>query len=253
MLTAFKPTIFQSVSTIPSGATVDASGPRFQVFGFTATARTIDTSNTAGEANVNDDATRTATRCFMRGIKERLKYETTSGRSYLHRRICLTFMGQEFIKRESDGLTGSLWQESSAGYVRALTNVLGIGSDTETWNQMAQVIFKGQVNEDWSDLITAKVDNQRVKLMYDRTYTIRSGNDTGIQKERKLWHAMNKTLIYNDDEAGGSKLPSELSANNRQSMGDYYIFDIFDVGEAPVDEGDQLGFAVQATLYWHER
>lgn len=253
MLSAFKVNAFGPPSSPGTSAGIVASDGRWQAFAFVATARSIDSSSVAGESNVNDDATRTATRCFMRGIKERLKYETASGRCYLHRRICFTFVGQELFKRDSDGLTGSYWAETTAGYLRTITQVFGGSADADLWNQLAQVLFKGQANQDWSDLITAKIDNQRVKLLFDKTFTIRSGNDTGIQKERKLWHPMNRTLVYNDDEAGGAKLPSELSANNRLSMGDYYIIDIFDVGESPAVDGDELGFSVQSTLYWHER
>lgn len=255
MLSVYKPDPFTGTGATGGAIQFSATpSARWNALAFVATARGFTTSSGAGESNVNDDATRTATRCYARGIKEQLVYETTSGRHWLHRRICFTFYGTEILNPDDTrDLHGAYWLETSNGYVRAMTNVFSPTADTTLWGQIADVVFKGQPSQDWSDLITAKVDNRRVKLMYDHTYSIQSGNEEGVIKRRSLWHPMNKTIVYNDDEAGGSKINTELSANNRQSMGDYYILDIFDCGTQPASDDDTLSFAAHATYYWHER
>lgn len=226
---------------------------RYYALGFVATARTITSSSSAGESNVNDDASRTATRCFMRGIKEHIRFESGTGRSYLWRRICFKFTGQEILGPNGSGLFGSMWSETSAGYVRAMTLLIsGSTTDPTVWNNLVNILFKGQANVDWNDIMAAKVDNTRVHLAYDHTTRLQPKNDSGQQWKIDRWHPMNKTLIYNDDESGGSKLGTELSTNTRLSMGDYYIIDLFDMGLAPSD-GDVLNVAMNSTLYWHER
>lgn len=228
-----------------------AFGGRYWIFGFTPTARTITTSTSAGESNVNDTASRTATSCYMRGVKEHIRLESTTGRNFLWRRIAFTFTGQELLGPNPSGLFGSMWVETSTGYERAMT-LLNPTNDPDVWNRVANVIFKGTANSDWNDIMSAKVDNTRVILKYDKTRNLKAPNEAGQQWKFDIWHRMNRTLIYNDDEAGGSKTGTELSVNTRKSMGDYYIIDIFDFGLQPDDECE-LNYGVNSTLYWHER
>lgn len=223
---------------------------RYWVFGFIPTARTITSSSSAGESNINDDASRTATRCYWRGVKEHIRLESTTGRNLLWRRICFKFTGTEILRDNSAGL-GALWEETSNGYVRASTLLIP-SSLSPVWNNLAVILFKGVANSDWNDLMSAKVDNTRVTLAYDKTVNLKPPNEAGQQWSFKRWHPMNSTLVYNDDEAGGAKLGTELSANTRYSMGDYYIIDIFDFGLAP-DDDTEVNYSVNATAYWHER
>jgi hypothetical protein len=62
---------------------------------------------------------------------------------------------------------------------------------------------------------------------------------------------MNKTLVYDDDEAGGQTSQDYFSVSSKAGMGDYYVMDIF---QCPNGNGsDNLTVSPEATLYWHER
>lgn len=234
------------------GVTITAN-ERYWVFAFIATARNADYQLGGPRGIVTDDATRTATRCFMRGIRENIRLETTTNHAYLWRRICFTFTGPELIRDATTGVEYPFWAETSDGFRRSLTQLLpGIPPATVLNGQLLDILFKGVVNVDWDQLITAKTDNRRLKIMYDRTRRITSANDVGKMLDVKLWHPMNKNLVYNDDEQGGGKLVPYLSAVNRSSMGDYYIIDIFDTGITGVG-ADALTFTPQSALYWHEK
>lgn len=238
----------------------NSDGGRYFVAGFIPTARSIVASSGAGESNVNDDSTRSASRCYMTGYKDRVRLESNTGRNYLWRRICFTFVGEEILLHTNPGdpstfSLGTLWQLTSNGYERAITQIFpdaGGSSGSPVWTNLQEIMYKGVIAKDWNDPMTAKVDNSRVKVWSDTLTSLKALNDSGQQWIKNRWHPMHKTLLYNDDEQGGGKLPTELSVNNRQSMGDYYIIDIFDRGSAP-DNSDVLNYSASGTMYWHER
>lgn len=64
---------------------------------------------------------------------------------------------------------------------------------------------------------------------------------------------MNRALIYDEDETGGSVNDGVLSAAVNASMGDYYVLDIFKPTLAAQETDESMTFAPEATLYWHER
>jgi len=235
------------------GSTITADD-RYWAFAWVATARNGDYQLGGPRGNVGDDATRTASNCFMRGLKENIHIETSSGRPWLWRRIVFTFTGTELLT-DNDGDPFDLWMETSAGFVRAVTQMTPntAAPTIDMWNKLASILFKGQASEDWVDLMTAKADNRRVKILHDHVTPIRSGNESGVLRNIKRWHPFNKTLIYNDDEEGGGKQMPLLSVNNRQSMGDVYVVDLFDSGTNTGTVEDSLFFSPEATLYWHER
>lgn len=115
-----------------------------------------------------------------------------------------------------------------------------------------ELLFKGQNSTDWTDVMIAKTDNNRLTIKYDKVRTIASGNEDGAIRMYKHWHPMNKTLVYDDDERGDAMVSSNSSTLGRAGMGDYYIVDLFrcryNGGTA-----DQLTFTPNATLYWHEK
>lgn len=227
-------------------------------FGFCCTARAINANLDAGEANVNDDATRTATRCFWKGFADNIQYQTNTGHMFLHRRIVFSFYGEEILRRESDGDIARLYALTDDGYVRAMTALhpSSVGGDDEIYDNLTTILFLGQEDVDWTDELTAPVDKRRVRLMHDSTYKIQSGNANGIIKDRRLYHSMGRTLIYNDDEAGGGKVAADLSANLRSSMGDVYILDFFKAAPSPAGgetPAPTLTLTMQGSAYWHER
>lgn len=215
------------------------------VFPWCATARDNTLAINSG-GSIFDSATRTATTCYMRGLKERIQVQTNSGAPWQWRRICFTLKGDTLIEQVEDAY--HLLFETSNGFQRVLNNVRSANMNAV----INDILFKGIDGRDWNNYFNAKTDNTRCSIKYDKTFAIRCGNDSGYMKEFKLWHPMNKNLVYNDDEAGGDKVPGYYSVDSRLGMGDYYVIDIISAG-SDANGDDQMTFNPQATLYWHEK
>nr|UQS94347.1 MAG: putative capsid protein [Corcyphos virus 4] len=184
----------------------------------------------------------------MVGLKEAIEIQVNNGMPWQWRRICFTMKGPIGINQST---SFSLALELSNGWVRMANQV---GDNTGSGDQYAiyERLFRGQNTSDWNDPMTAKVDQTRVTLKYDKTVNIASGNEQGAVRKYNRWHPMNKTLVYNDDELGGTEQPSAYSTSGKAGMGDYYVIDLFRARNG-AGSTDQLSFRPEATLYWHEK
>lgn len=197
---------------------------------------------------VAQKATRTSTECFMRGLRERIQVQTSDGTAWQWRRICFTYKGQYLVNATSGSETQRYQIETSSGMVRVMTDMsLGIAAEP-----LNNILFKGVQGIDWQSYFAAKVDNTRVNVMYDQTRIICSGNQSGVMRNYKLWHPMNKNLYYNEDETGATTTDNVYSTESRRGMGDYYVVDYIAAGTGSVATNN-LSFEPDSTLYWHER
>lgn len=204
-------------------------------------------------AQVANESARTATTCYMRGLSEHLRIQTSTGLPWFHRRICFTYKGIDPFRRTFTGDTGTpqTYLESSNGYTRLLFNAQV--NTTPNWNNQVQsIMFKGTQGVDWDDTITAPLDTRRITVKFDKNWCYRSGNANGIAKEVKLWHGMNKNLVYDDDEAGTTETTSYFSVDSKAGMGDYYVVDFFTAGTGG-GTADLLRLSISSNLYWHEK
>lgn len=235
------------------------------VIAWICTARDMTDETDPDGTNVTMAATRTAQWCYMRGLKEKIDIYTNSPHTWYWRRIVFTYKGSELLFPQAQAANpdagklsrGSLWSESSAGYERFMADLNrsdGVRpvDNVQLRDQLVEVLFKGQINRDWRTGRNAKVDNQRVRVMHDKTTMLRSGNDRGTAWMKKRWHPFNKSIMYNDDENGAAELSGYLSTSGRAGMGDVYVIDFIEAAPG-ASASDQLGFEPQATLYWHER
>lgn len=214
-----------------------------------ATTRDNTTSSTAVVKGTKFDAsTRTSSTPYMIGLKEAIEIQVSTGMPWQWRRICFTTKG-------SLGLTQNagfaLSTETSNGYVRVVNQVSGNPGDGEQYI-LFERLFRGQYTEDWNDVMTAKIDNTRVTVKYDKTCTLASGNEDGFIRKYNRWHDMHKTLVYNDDERGGSTVAQSFSTIGKAGMGDYYVLDLFRA-RTGAQSSDLLSFRPESTLYWHEK
>lgn len=216
-----------------------------------ATARDRSTDGTAS-GTINDSATRTAQTCFMRGLKETIQFTSNSPHTWMWRRIAFTLKGDDLIT-DIAGEIQKVYLETSGGYARYMAQVnTGNATDQLIRDNIVEAIFKGRINQDWLNGYTAKVDTQRVSIKYDRKRMFRSGNDRGSTWILNAWHAMNKNLVYADDEDGGSEDTTAFSTDGKPGMGDYYIIDFIEAAQG-ASASDGMLFSPQATLYWHEK
>jgi hypothetical protein len=70
---------------------------------------------------------------------------------------------------------------------------------------------------------------------------------------RKMWHPVNKTIMYSDKENGSTPQTTGWSSMSPNSPGNFYILDIFSTGQdLPGDTTGVGEFGSEATVYWHE-
>ncbi|WGD01137.1 MAG: capsid protein [Genomoviridae sp.] len=218
-----------------------------------ATAQDL-TDQTGILGRVGEEAVRTATSCYMRGVAEHLRIQTSSALPWFWRRICFTYKGPELTNVSSlDSPTSSIYAylDTTSGMQRLGFNQ-NVANMPNTINNHDSIIFRGAKGLDWQDYIVAPVDNSRVSLKFDKTWTLRSGNQSGTVKEVKLWHPMNKTLMYGDDESGDLQATNYTSVSSKIGMGDYYIMDIIAPGQGGT-ASDLMVMVPNTTLYWHEK
>jgi len=236
------------VSGVQSGATA--------TYGMSVYCPTARSLITAGTTNLAVDvADRTATTCYMRGYKENLRIQTSSAQPWLWRRIVFSTKGPTFTSTSAGDTSPAQkftpYCDTSIGMSRLWFN-LSVNNMNSTLSLYNTVIFKGAVNQDWNDPITAKLDTSRITVMSDRTQAIKTGNEHGHFSERKLWYPMNKNIVYDDDEAGASEVPSYYSTDAKPGMGDVYIVD-YVMSSVGATASDIINFNCTSTLYWHEK
>lgn len=244
-----------SNSTPTAASRPIAQGPAYvnstgAFFVYCPTAQTLDAQST-----VANQASRTATTCYMKGLSEHVRIQTSSGVPWFHRRICFTQKGASpfNVTSQSDTPTQPFnpYADTSNGIERPLFNV-SINNMNVTLAGMWALLFKGQNGKDWDDLILAPLDTSRLTIKFDKTWTMQSGNGNGIVRERKLWHPMSHNIVYDDDENGDIENPSYFSVDSKAGMGDYYIVDLIQPGTGATST-DFLQIGTNSTLYWHEK
>uniref|UniRef100_A0AAU6S5C3 Capsid protein n=1 Tax=Myotis daubentonii feces associated gemycircularvirus 2 TaxID=3139981 RepID=A0AAU6S5C3_9VIRU len=226
------------------------NAPTSGIFVFSPTAQSFNTDSLS-----RNQASRSATTCYMVGFSEHLRIQTSSGLPWFHRRICFTLRGTSYFTNPSPSDTPvqptSPFVSTSNGYERLWLNGYVNAQGTTISGQLA-LLFRGSQGQDWNDPITAYVDTTRISVKFDKTYKILSGNANGVVKERKLFHSMNHNLVYDDDEAGSAENTNVYSVDSKQGMGDYFIVDIITPGIGGTSS-DLLSVNSTATLYWHEK
>lgn len=218
------------------------------VFLWCATARDNTTSTGGIKGTLFDLAARTSTAPYMIGLKEAIEIQVSTGMPWQWRRICFTFKGPLGLTYDTGT---SVATETTSGWARVVNQISGNQGSGQQYI-LFEKLFRGQNTQDWNDIMTAKVDNTRVTLRYDKTCSLASGNEDGFIRKYNRWHDMHKTLVYDDDELGGGMNARTFSTEGKAGMGDYYVVDMFRarMGSSATD---QLSFMPESTLYWHER
>ncbi|UOK20984.1 capsid protein [Chifec genomovirus UA13_100] len=241
-----------SATVAVNSATIAGSPGGF--FCFCPTAMNLNQGATNPNYAINV-AERTASTCFMRGFQENLRIQTNTHLPWFHRRVCFTWKGSgpfnTAASTDTPTQTYSPYVDTSNGMERIWMNQ-SVNNMSNTRSNQWEILFKGALGSDWNDLITAPIDTARVSLKFDKTWCIKSGNEAGTIVERKLWHGMNKNLVFDDDETGESMKSGYFSTDSKAGMGDYYVMDIFQGGMGAAST-DLLNVVSNSTLYWHER
>lgn len=213
------------------------------MFIWSPTAR--DLNRNVGTGSVIDMASRSASLCYMKGLKESVEIQVNTGLPWQWRRIVFTTKGFSDVIPNTTSFQP--YHETSFGMMRSINQ-----PPNAVRTNVEQVLFKGAFSVDWNDTIIAPTDPSRVTILYDKVVSIASGNEEGTMRRYNRWHGFNKNLRYDDDETGDSMTTQNWSVVGKQGMGDVFIVDYFRPRVGGAIE-DSLFFNPNATLYWHER
>lgn len=215
---------------------------------------------------IPNNTTREAEDTFAVGFVERLRFFTSDSFAWYWRRCCISFTDISVWVTPEFGVADSTFTSLPAnngeselnGYRRVWSQIeptIPAGPQTPYMdavrNQLYRKIFQGTFGQDWTNSFTAPLDSSAVKVWYDRTKRITSGNDAAVNLFTKRWHPIRKTLIYANRESGKDEGTLNYSETTTRSMGDYYILDMFMCTQD--DTNVQLGVGSDARYYWHER
>jgi len=200
------------------------------------------------------EAQRQHTLCFWRGIKETITIRTGNPAAWRWRRIVFSWKGPLPI-------AGSYGDYSYMPITTGNRERLQRSAVALPFPMVADLyafLFRGLginnasvVPQDWIDPVTAPVDTENVRIMYDKVHRITSGNEVGIVNTYRMWHPINKYIKYADQEVGGELSTSPFSVGSRVGLGDVYIVDII-VSNSGASE-DFLDWLPTTTCYWHEK
>jgi len=220
----------------------------------------------------------------MKGLAENITISTTGASPWQWRRICFTFKGNYliepftisqgtdtisfdhnvFFRNTYNGESGVFrpMYDLASYYGKNTTTPGTPGTVPAAYFRLINSMFRGVAAQqnpnsptlaDYINVMTAKTDNTELTVKYDKTITIASGNDAGMQRNYKRYHPMEKTLVYDTLEQGTDTLASSMSTESKPGMGDYYVVDFFQQRYlADADDGNLI-FDPRATLYWHEK
>ena len=222
------------------------TGGNAYIFPWVATARPALHKTAALPGSILEQSIRTATTCYMRGLKETINMQFSSSAAWQWRRICFTQKG-DFLLRQANSVA-MFYDQETTGVQRVVNNANG----QQLGNSIVGLIFKGTQGVDWNNWCNAPTDTSQINVYYDKTRILQSPNSNGTTKTVKMWHPMNKNLVYGDKEIGDSGAYTPFSQDGRAGMGDYYVIDIIQtqVGSTATDT---LTWGPNATLYWHEK
>lgn len=239
------------VPTFQSGATIQGTTGYRGLW--IATAQDL-TDQSGGIGRVAEEAVRTSTTCFMRGLSEHIRMQTNNSQPWFWRRICFIYKGPSllvFSSLDSPLDVNNRYLDTSSGMQRLLFNE-NINAMPNTINNHDAIIFKGAKGLDWNDYMVAPLDTRQITVKYDKTMTFQTGNDKGILKEFKQWYGMNHNVTYADDESGDGQVSTYVSTAAKPGMGDFYVCDFINTGLGGAIT-DLMNFQTNSTVYWHEK
>lgn len=243
------PTAAASVGNLRiSAAVTNAAANGVHMTLFSPTYRYLQPNNAAYIAF------RTSSRPFIKGIAETYAFLPNDGSVWYHRRIVVATKFQ--FTADAATLQG-IGAQSGPGAVsyRRFSDLTGqaSGAYQQMWDVVQDQLFQGVKLTDWTDQMTAKVDNTRFTVLADKRYALTSGNAAPRPYFKKHYTKIEKTVVYDDEENGTSITPSPFSVDSKPGIGNVFVFDLFEA-PVPIDTvTSTLAITSTQTLYWHEK
>lgn len=216
-----------------------------QVYIWCATAREMRADPNVTTSN------RSSSEPYYRGLQENLTVKMFGDLPWVWRRIVFS---NGSVKSGVDRNFLLRWQ-ADVGYERVYYNLMENTDPNNVRAYLLQNLFKGAMTYDWADMMLAPTNSTKSKIISDRTMRLFSGNSHGSVYMKKYWYPMNKTMIYEDIEAGQEKQSYPwASSTSTSALEDVYVVDLFKpLASESSAEAAQIEINSTATLYWHER
>lgn len=203
--------------------------------------------------NITDPQLRNSAKTFSVGYKERVDMFVQGGGAWQWRRIVFTIRSGSLLAA-LDGIPGKsvvenqLFLQQSSGGCQRVIGPLAL----PTQEAVTALLFKGQEGSDWRTPLNAKIDTSRITLVFDKLYSLNSGNESGFVRSFRHWFPTKKNLVYDDDMESNLVGDSPFSVDAKGSMGDLFVFDYIQAVVPSSGSSQQLIFSPQGTYYWHE-
>lgn len=244
-------TPIDDTGTAESPGPVSMTGGNAYGFIFSPSARVAGYELDSGErVNVPSSSIRRKSKCYVRGYGETVEIQTDDASPWIWRRIVFSTIG--LAVQFDPGLLYN--NDDTRGYGRSMFN---IRSGTQQAQLLEGVVFRylfqGTQDLDWSNVMTANTAPRHVKVYSDRRRIIQSPNsEGGTIRITKHFDSVNRSIIYDDIEAGGGAKATNAIASGTPygNMGDLFVLDLF--SSASDDETSGATFQPHGRYYWHE-
>jgi len=240
-------------NTARPGTGLILKGGRTNMILWSPTARDL-TDNSALANSVVYESGRTASTVYLRLLAEKMRLSTNDSQPWLWRRIVVstksTLWRELNTSEATPGKNARPYIETTNGFGRLFQQWDTYAGSPLSQRSVLDQLFRGQQGKDWTDPLIAPIDTLNVTKLYDKTTSIRSGNDSGIMRITRRTHHFNKTFRYFEDENGEFQDSSYWSPQSK-GMGDVFILDFFSSTVSTATS--LLRVDSEATLYWHER
>ena len=189
-------------------------------------------------------SSRNSTRCYFRGVKERWDVRVDTA-GWVHRRV--VFWAFLTPSESIPFSTGSV-ANNNIMYYRPFRLI-----DPSASAGLLEYLFKGTEGVDYEGSLAynIKMDNRRLRIVSDRSRTMNAGNDSSKLNQYTMWTEINKDIVYDEEESGGTSVTSPWSVVGPNSPGNLFFFDII-YTQPLASGGATITFNTQTTVYWHE-
>lgn len=216
------------------------------------TARTVDQVASGNPAKMSTD------RPYIRGIKENLIISSDDSTHWRWRRIVFRAKDPRWHvvvnPANNDTIEYPVTLADGSGVVHRPAKLFNgtDTADTSYRNAFLNGMFMGTQNTDYQNSFTARTNTDFATVIYDRTRTLMSSNDSGFTRQFGHWIPYNGNLYHTYKQDGDESGIGIFSTTGAKGKGDVYILDMFQ-GSLSAGADNVLNVQGTSTLYWHEK
>lgn len=182
---------------------------------------------------------------YLKGFAENIRFDTNSAYPLMVRRVVYATPYKIALQ---GGVTGPDTQDTKV--VASKKHYIGLGYGPKNVDVL-ELVLAGTNQVDWNDILTAKIDNSRIRLFSDKCMTIRSGNTADAFRQFKFYDRINRKLSYDDEESANTIIGSgwAAEAHNGDLQNVYCTYFLQNVSQASISPTIHQ----MRTMYWHEK